>query len=321
MKPNENNFCGGAFPDWLEVNLLSTCNAHCSWCVEKDGYRPPTIAPWYTIAQEALKHGAKNLILLGGEPTLYANLKATIDMLAYAGRNVYITTNGSMLNAGFVDNFLTNLTGINISIHHFSMTANRGITGLSLKSETLKEAITELHKHNIKVRLNCNCIKNYIDKESRVDTYVNFAKMLGADSVRFAELKQEDESFVNLNSILPSIGLNDDPFTLGCNTDVMINDMPVNFRQMCGLQTCRRPTPDNPEQIVKKVLYYDGKVYDGWQKSIKEEVVTDKELVKLLDDVANGKVSASEAALAIGKELGKVKSVYVPVPASGGCQY
>lgn len=68
------------------------------------------------------------------------------------------------------------------------------------------------------------------------------------------------------------------------------------------------------------MLYYDGKIYDGWQTTKKEEIVTDKELVKILEDVAAGKKTPLEAALAIGKELEKTEEV-VRVISSGGCQY
>ena len=60
-------------------------------------------------------------------------------------------------------------------------------------------------------------------------------------------------------------GLNENPFKFGCNQDAVIDDMPVNFKQMCGLQTPQRVLPENPVLHKKEVLYYDGKIYEGWQ--------------------------------------------------------
>ena len=51
IKPNERNSCSGRFADWLEVNLLSKCNAKCAWCVEKDGFHPEEKATWQEIAK------------------------------------------------------------------------------------------------------------------------------------------------------------------------------------------------------------------------------------------------------------------------------
>ena len=108
---------------------------------------------------------------------------------------------------------------------------------------------------------------------------------------------------------------------MGCNSDVKINGMPVNFRQMCGLQTIKRKKPINPEQVRKQVLYYDGKIYNGWQTEIKETVVKDKEIIKLLQDVKNGKIDIAEASLIIGKEIGKTETVVRHERSSSGCQY
>ena len=321
MMPNKRNFCGGAFPDWLEVNLIRQCNARCAWCIERDGYHPEEKAGWHVIAEAALRHGAKNIILLGGEPTLHKDIKQIISILSAAGRDVWVTTNGSLLTADFVRNKLTTAKGVNISVHHFDMAKNKEITGINIDEETISASIAEMHRTGASVRMNCNCIGGMIDSTEKILDYVDFAKRIGADKIRFAELKQDDCGFVDLAKVLNyKYGLNDNPFACGCNSDAVISGMPVNFRQMCGLQTTRRVTPENPEQVSKKVLYYDGKIYDGWQTAKKEEVVTDNELVKLLEQVAKGEKTPAEAALAIGKELGKAKTV-VKHESSGGCQY
>jgi hypothetical protein len=55
MKPNKNNFCGGNFQDWLEVNLTDKCNGKCVWCIEKAGYHPEKHAGWQTIVKKAIE--------------------------------------------------------------------------------------------------------------------------------------------------------------------------------------------------------------------------------------------------------------------------
>ncbi len=321
MKPNKNNFCGGAFEDWLEVNLISECNAHCQWCIEKDGYKPKEEAKWWVIAREALRTNAKNIILLGGEPTKYGYLRELIEILSSAGRNVYMTTNGSLLSPEFVDYHLEGLKGINISMHSYIYAHNYQITGIHLLQSTLKDSIEMLSSFNISVRLNCNCIKGYIDSEKEISYYLETAKFLGVKNVRFAELKVSDD-FVNIAEILNyKYGLNKEPYSCGCNTNTIINDVNVNFRQMCGLQTDFKNKPENPEQILKKVLYYDGKIYNGWQTIKKELVVTDKQLIELLQEVKEGKKDITIAALELGRELGKVKTISVPVSSGDGCCY
>ena len=313
MIPNCKNFCGGNFKDWLEVNLIKECNGKCSWCIEKDGWHPEEVAEWWKICAVALKTGKQNIILLGGEPTLHKNVREIVQMLSTAGRDVWITTNGSRLTEFFVSDNLVGIKGINISIHHYDLNVNKEITGIALYWEELEGAITELHRHKAFVRFNCNCVSGYIDSADEIRKYVAIAKETKADKIRFAELKHDDGGFVDLAKILNyKYGLNDNPFVDGCQSDTVIDGMPVNFRQMCGLQTSRRMKPEDPQQAMKEVLYYDGKIYKGWQTNKNENKngggkVRDRDLVKLLEQVADGKVSPAEAAFKIGKDLGKAQ--------------
>jgi sulfatase maturation enzyme AslB (radical SAM superfamily) len=278
--PNKKNFCGGNFQDWLEVNLTEKCNGRCSWCVEKNGYHPKERAGWQTISEQALRSNRKNIILLGGEPTLYPDLSKIVQALSSAGRRVWVTTNGGRLNRQYILTNLNGITGINISIHDSSLLQNKSITGIYIKN--LFNTVFALHDIKANVRFNCNCIKGHVDSIEAIERYIEFAKTAGADKIRFAELKHDDRGFVDLAKILNyKYSLNDNPFVKGCNSDAVINGMPVNFRQMCGLQTSRRVCPENPVQYAKSVLYYDGKFYNGWQ-TIKQN---DGKLLELLNEV------------------------------------
>lgn len=316
--PHPDNFCGGNFQDWLEVNLIKACNATCSWCIEKAGWHPKEVASWDKIVTAALETGRENIILLGGEPTLYRHLHDVIHYLNAAKRKVWITTNGSMLTEDWTRENLYGIHGVNISLHHIDSFHNSMITGLKLDYKALSQSISALHDMGASVRLNCNCIALSVDSEKRIHEYIKFANGLGADSVRFAELKMDDDYFIDLAKILDyKYDLNDDPFTLGCHKSVVIDDMPVNFRQMCGLQTSKRVAPVNPKQYEKQVLYYDGKIYNGWQ--IKEDKMTKSEIKKLMEKVAEGKVTPEDAADLLD---GAMENTYNNGASTGaGCVY
>ena len=303
--PNPKNFCGGNFQDWIEVNLTSACNGCCSWCVEKRGYHPKEKATWQEIRDAALETGKTNVILLGGEPTLYPHLKLLIDSLIAADRKVWITTNGSKLNYDFTCCNLIGIAGLNISIHHYDLDKNCQITGIDLLYENLKESIELLKCAGTSIRVNCNCIKGAIDSKKQILEYIEWAKELGVNKVRFAELKFDNTNFIDLAKIFNyKYGLNDNPFKDGCNSDAVIKGMPVNFRQMCGLQTSLRPVPVNPIQAKKQVLYYDGKIYDGWQlqKGVGKQM-EQKKLIKLLKSVESGEKTVKEVAAIIQADL------------------
>lgn len=281
MKPHINNFCGGNYSDWLEVMLISECNGKCSWCIEKKGFHPEHIATWETLAVNIISSGKKNIILLGGEPTLYKDLCNIVNYLSTAGLNIYITTNGSRLTKKYIKENLVGIKGINISIHSEHPDYNEKITGIKLDLVNLKEVIDECHSNNISVRLNCNLIKNYVDSKIKIKNYIAMAAALGADSVRFAELKDDNNNFVDMYKIFGGMyHTNNEPFEHGCNHNVVINGMKVNLRQMCGSQTNKRKLPCNVERVQKKiVLYYDGNFYEGWQR--KGNIMKEDKLKKL----------------------------------------
>ena len=286
MVPCKENFCGGNYQDWLEVNLIEKCNGKCSWCIEKNGYHPKEHASWSVLTDAILASGKQNICLLGGEPTLYPGIRYIIGRLNEHDKNVYVTTNGSMLTLDYIFNNLRGVTGVNISIHDNILACNEEVTGIALKNVDV--IVEGLHAIGAKVRFNCNCIKGHIDSTDRMCEYAHWAKLMGADSIRFAELKMEDESFVNIAEMWKfKYGMTNDPFSNGCSKDGKLCDMPVNFRLMCGLQTCKRVRPNNPEQCAKKVLYYDGIMYDGWQTAVKVKPMTDEELRALLCAVRN----------------------------------
>ena len=332
--PNQNNFCGGNFQDWLEVMLTPKCNGKCSWCIERNGFRPEKTATWMDMVDAILRFERKHVLLLGGEPTLYKKLGQLVKTLSNCGINVYITTNGSMLTPRFVHENLEGLAGINISIHHYLLKKNLEVTGIDLSFLKLYGALKLLKGQGTKVRLNCNLIKGYIDNKEAVSKYINyFAKpLLYVDNIRFAELKGTDGEFVDAAKLYDhKWGLNDDPFNLGCNIDTKLYGMPVNFRLMCGLQTKHRPKPNNPVQLDKVVLYYDGLFYAGWQiaeedlklmKSKKKtKALTIKQILKAVQD---GKMSLVAAEKMIAKKKTKViekVEIIERGDAGGGCRY
>ena len=163
MRPHPDNACSGKYDDWLEVNLLPECNGSCPWCIENGGYHPVERASWKRIVEVAIGTGKKNIILLGGEPTIHPDIGDIVRSLNMADRDVYVTTNGSMLSGSFVLDNLRWARGVNISVHDYNLPRNKEITGIDLVHFELLDAIDDLHEYGASVRMNCNCIKGYID--------------------------------------------------------------------------------------------------------------------------------------------------------------
>ena len=268
MKPFSTNACAGYYSNWLEVPLTDKCNGRCAWCVEQGGFRPTERVSWEVLASQIIESGKKNIILLGGEPLLFENIGKLIHAVREAGCNVYVTSNGAKLTPEFAKEELSELTGINVSIHDYILSENKRIVGVELKEDVLRETIQVLHESGVKVRFNCNIIKQHIDTNVQLYSYIAWAKSLGVDELRFGELKDAEDSFISLCEIMKGdYGLNEDPYRLGCSKNAEIMGMSISFRQMCGFCTFLRPKPDTPEQVGKPVLYYNGKFYNGWQRA------------------------------------------------------
>ena len=321
--PYPTNFCGCGFPDWLEVHLTPRCNGKCAWCVERNGFRPRYAISWEALVAEAIATGRQNIILLGGEPTLHPDFGRIVAALADAGRSPCVTTNGGLLTVAWVQRNLRGISKVNISVHHYDLAANQRITGIRLTEAGLRASIAAIKELGAEVRMNCNCIRGAIDSECELRAYARWARGLGAGSIRFAELKQADESFVDLEDVFGDrFGVNRDPFRLGCSCNGELEGMPINIRLMCGMQTRRRPCPTNPKRQPHPVLYYNGVMYDGWQQA-EESDMTLKELEELLKRVASGEVTITEAAIAIDRAERKERVIVQKTAPEGGgyCAY
>jgi pyruvate-formate lyase-activating enzyme len=292
MLPNKNNYCAGAYPDWLDVCLIDKCNGKCKWCMGKIwNYKPPRSTTWKILSEKIISLKKNNVVLVGGEPTLYKNLGKLIDSLYENGIKVYVTTNGSKLTAKYVNDNLTNLYTINISIHHWDLMKNKEINGLNIKKEVLQGAIKELRNKGIIVRFTCNLIKGYIDNIYDVASYIEFSRDMGATDIRLSELQYDEDSFVDVAKLMNyQYGLNDEPFTKGCCFDTIINGMPVRFKQVCGCLSMKRPEIIDPVKVVHTILYYDGNFSDNWKRL----PYTDDYLKDLISGVMSHKITIDE---------------------------
>lgn len=146
---HHNSPCSGKYGNVMHVKLVDACNADCAFCIEHDGMTVDNAAPVNELLAKINDSRAQNIVLVGGEPTLYRGLGDLLRGIEGIGvnRNVYMTTNGIKLNPAFVEKHsLHLLTGMNISIHAPTESEN----GAVLRTrgypvfETIKAAITKI---------------------------------------------------------------------------------------------------------------------------------------------------------------------------------
>lgn len=116
-----------ALPKTLWIDLIDSCNNNCIWCYVKDSVNNAKgteidisfINNKIKIFKEI---GIKNIILIGGEPTLYSNLFRLIKLLGSHDMKISLVTNGRVFSdMNFAKNCIDlGLKNITFSFHGFS---------------------------------------------------------------------------------------------------------------------------------------------------------------------------------------------------------
>ena len=262
------NSCAGGYGNCLDVKITNACNANCAFCIERGGYCPEH-RPVKDLALETIKSDADTVLILGGEPTLYPYLVEYLAMIRPWKKHIYMTTNGSQLKNGLTEAIAPYLDGINISIHHYTEKRNDEVynkKGFHVSFDELQHAIQTLHKAGVSVRINANLVKGLLEDEAGVTAMVKMARdSLGADEVRFSELQNCEDLWVDARNIFPA--LPEDPFCAGCEQDLSQYDgIRVRVKMTCGrVNKLRPPVETSPVRTGKtEVLYPNAVRTRGW---------------------------------------------------------
>ena len=185
---------------YLDVVLTDYCNANCSFCIGDLIHEKKKID--FNILKEkvafAVKYmGVKDVLLLGGEPTVSPILIKVIKYLKTLPLSkIIMTTNGLLLaqNKTFRENVMSaGLTNLNISLMSINPEAQRKIT--KAKRELTLEDVEKIYciasKNNVKIRINNNIFRG------NNDTFEDALKFYRAieyycDSVKFSPLLKTD---------------------------------------------------------------------------------------------------------------------------------
>ena len=260
---NPNNPCAGFYGKCLDVKITNKCNGKCAFCIEKGGYAPKEKSVQELIAATNALDTYRKVLILGGEPFLYEYLAEYVEGLEKD--EIYITTNGSAFADEVVDRIAPKLENINISIHHYDEIKNEAITGLLIDPLKIKYFIAKFKKQGVGVRINTNLVKGYIDNLQDAETMVSYAKLLGADAIRFAELQNCPELFANAKNIFA--GVTDNPYLDGCEMRIHSQKgIDVLLRLTCGIVNPLKPIPPKEKSgNESKVMYPSAETNNGWK--------------------------------------------------------
>jgi len=271
-----NNPCSGKYGDCLDVIFTNYCNAKCSFCVQRNNkhYVPLKDISPNKIIEIINKHPAKNILLVGGEPTFSSSM---LYLSSIINKKIYLTTNGSNLSKFYVENRnFQLLSGLNISIHSPDENVNFGIFDFKAKTrmpefQDIRNSVKWLKEKNpsMNIRINANLFGRGINSFKVAKEMVNLARYLEVDSIRFAELQgvSFEDGFVFAKDIFTKESiLLEDPFTSGCETSFKIDNFPVTVRRVCGIVSKNLPPVINPigRKAKTQVLHPDGVITEGF---------------------------------------------------------
>jgi molybdenum cofactor biosynthesis enzyme MoaA len=227
---NPKNSCMGFYKDTLDIKLTDVCNGNCSFCIEKGGKQSKAVSV-DNFVNKINSINPNSVLLLGGEPFLYPHLEKFLKGIS--PRKIYITTNGSKLyDKDLLNKISPYLTAVNISLMHYSMDKHHEVTNIKLNINEIKEGTSILRKEGVSVRINSLLLPGYLDNTNDCNTMIEFAKYVGANDIRFSEVQDKPEMFVDAKTIFN--GLNKNPYIDGCEQELDYKRIRVFIKQTCS---------------------------------------------------------------------------------------
>lgn len=193
---------------YLDIVLTDHCNARCKFCIA-DLQKEKSVCNYDVHCQQILHavthYGVREVLLLGGEPTVYPRLK---DMLSFLNKlkdiglldKICITTNGHKFkDHSFAVDIIRSVTHLNISYMSVDLVKQKLINGsnTALTINDLERIHNECKIWCSHLRINNNV---FLSNNNTFNRLIKFYKQVApyCDSVKFSPLLKTDNfSVVN----------------------------------------------------------------------------------------------------------------------------
>lgn len=283
---------------YLDIVLTDYCNSDCSFCIADLVHDKKVID--FNVAKEKIlyavnKMNVREVLLLGGEPTMSKDLVPMIQFLNTLKLDkIVMTTNGVKLaqDSYYRREVLSSgLTHLNVSFMSTSKRQQGKITNSKfvLTVEDVETIYGACYIKDVSMRINANIFKGNLDTVQKINKFYNDVKN-GCDSVKFSPILPVDAfSVLNVKTQWCADNLIDDG-----TLDDLFNDIEDYYVNKFGVAVI---TNDLQFGFVKNsmiplytpiVLNWNFGRYTGMMKR-----VTDLSQINNIKLLSNGELSLS----------------------------
>lgn len=188
-------------PNKVDILLTTRCQSNCNHCFAPKGYIEELEAlEWLKIIEKLYEYGTREIVLTGGEPTLYSDLDVIVKYCKELGIRTTLSTNG-MSDIEIYEEILPYLDEIGISLdtvkEEFNVENNRGVGQVDKSISLIKEIQNEYRDIELTVRTVVIKSEEY-EHVSEIPTY------LESRGVNFSELKWKiyEPIFPNVDELI-----------------------------------------------------------------------------------------------------------------------
>jgi len=273
-----NNSCDGVY-DSVDVRFTKKCDNNCEFCIEKNGAPIKEEASILKMGNAILQYGAKNVLILGGEPLLDVERLSDLTSFIYGFvDNIYVTTSlpyTIVKEKAYFKRMMYDLTFLNVTLNSVDYVENNKSLRASSDHNRIALLRSILNSHADKVRVNLNLVKGYIDTKEKLLHSLHYLQIIGCKHIKINEL-QKSSKYVSYEDIM-GIKMSP-PYSTGCQQSVEIEGVNIDdivVKRSCFLveQSRKASFTDFVKVLISKfrrqknrfaVLYEDGSVERGW---------------------------------------------------------
>jgi radical SAM protein with 4Fe4S-binding SPASM domain len=131
----------------MEIEFSLRCNFNCPYCYvpKADAFSNElTFEEIRDVIVQAREMGARKIIILGGEPTIYPDLKAAVDFIRSAGMQVELFTNGTGIDDDLAAFLFANQVRVVLKMNTFDPELQDRLSGKKGAHGIIQSALAKL---------------------------------------------------------------------------------------------------------------------------------------------------------------------------------